>query len=335
MTIYIYSHQKAHGIKVIIDNLLRSFKNRGISCMVISTLKGRDKSDIIIPYSVKEANELIQSGLSTKIAFCADAVTLGFRNKIKHYLKVGNVFNYDFFYSIYAYLKYIPLEKKMLQSYAKCILVSPSDIGYMERVYKVPISKFIYAPNGVEKQAEIQRTRSEVFRIGILSPWVSKPITEESKWFINKYFRKYSKTHNNIELILAGRGARIRQFEGMKNVKVLGEVASLEDFFSNIDVMISANPKGCGILNRILDSFSYRVPVCGVPGSFSGFPNSEGCYLKFSTYREFCEIIEEIMKRRDQLSTVADNAYSYIQEHHNWDQIYEGLVNDIIKEIEK
>lgn len=333
MKLYIYSKQNAHGIVIIVNNLIDAFKRNGIDCERVETLAGRTSEDFIIPYGVMESNELIDSGLPTKVCFPADAITLGYLNKIKFYLKIKHVFNYDFFYSIYAYLKYKPKEKRMVESFNTNILVSPVDIDYFKKRINPSDSKYIYVTNGIDLSEPADKTSSSVFRIGILSPWQSRQIFEESNWFITKYFKKYAKTHPNVQLLIAGRGPRCKVFEGMENVQVLGEVSSLKDFFSNIDVMISSNPKGCGILNRVLDSFSYKVPVLGHVGSFSGFPNSEGCYFSFGNYKSFCAQMDLMMNNPDEMERRANKAYEYILKNNNWGELYDNLVNKLIETI--
>ena len=333
MKTYIYSKQHAHGIDIIVNNLIDAFKRKGIECERIETLVGRTADDLIIPYGVMEANELIDSGLPTKICFPADAITLGYLNKIKFYLKINHVFNYDFFYSIYAYLKYKPKEKRMVESFDTNILVSTVDIDYFKKHINPSDSKYQYVTNGIDQNETVDETFSNTFRIGILSTWHSRQIFEESNWFITKYYKKYAKTHPNVHLLIAGRGPRCKVFDGMQNVQVLGEVSSLKDFFSNIDVMISSNPKGCGILNRVLDSFSFKVPVLGHVGSFTGFPNSEGCYFSFDSYESFCSQMDLMMKNRDEMKKRAEKAYDYIIKNNNWIKLYDNLVNKLIETI--
>lgn len=330
MDIYIYSRQHAHGIVVIVNNLIEAFKRKGFECERIESLEGRTSNDFIIPYGVMEANELIDSGLPTRVSFPADAITLGYRNKIKFYLKINHFMNYDFFYSIYAYLKYRPKEKKMIDSYETNILVSPVDIKYFKENFNKSDEKYRYITNGIELNEIADRTKSQEFRIGILSPWQSRQIYEESNWFIKKYFCKYVKTHTNVKLYIAGRGPRCKEFEGMQNIKVLGEVSSLNDFFSNIDVMISSNPKGCGILNRVLDSFAYKVPVCGIDASFTGFPNSDNCYFSFTDYKSFCEVMDEMMNHPEELDLKSRNAYEYIKANNDWKVLYDDLISEIV-----
>lgn len=178
MKIYIYSKQHAHGIVIIVNNLIDAFKRKGIECERIETLAGRTADDLIIPYGVMEANELIDSGLPTKICFPADAITLGYLNKIKFYLKINHVFNYDFFYSIYAYLKYKPKERRMIEAFDKNILVSPVDINYFKKHINPSDSKYLYVTNGIDLCETSDNIPSKIFRIGILSPWHSRQIFE-------------------------------------------------------------------------------------------------------------------------------------------------------------
>ena len=331
MKVYIYSKQHAHGVAVIVNNLMSAFKRNGVDCVRIETLVDRCSEDFIIPYGVKEANELIESGLPTRVCFPADAITLGYLNKIKFYLKINHIFNYDFLYSIYAYIKYKPKEKRMIDSFDTNILVSPVDIDYFKKHINPSNIKYIYVTNGIELGEPTYQTSSSVFRVGILSTWKSRQTFEESNWFITKYFKKYARTHRNVQLLIAGRGPMCKVFEGMQNVHVLGEVSSLKDFYSNIDAMISPNPKGCGILNRVLDSFSYKVPVLGHVGSFTGFPESEGCYFSFENYNSFCAQMDLMMNNRDEMKNRANKAYKYILKNNNWNKLYDNLVTKLIE----
>lgn len=338
MKIYIYCTQNAHGIKIIIDNLKKAFIRKGIECEHISSLRDIEKCEIIIPYGVKDSLKLLKNDYNADVVFAADAITLGFKNKILHYIKFKRIWSYDFWYSIYGYLRYYIEEKKMLKNYKKIILVSMRDIDYLHETYHSPIEKFIYATNGIDRVDKLKKhKRQHRLSLGILATWYSSQIIEESKWFIEEIYIPYVKSKKNkeIELILAGRGPKIKQFEGLKNIKVIGEVDSLGDFFSQIDVMISSNPKGCGILNRVLDSFAHRVPVCGVSESFSGFSEAEGCYMTFSNLNDFSSLIEIITDDEHFTRKVADRAYLYIKRKHDWIQIYDDLVEKLLDHYKK
>jgi len=94
-------------------------------------------------------------------------------------------------------------------------------------------------------------------------------------------------------------------------------------------VFLSLSPKGCGILNRVLDAITYRVPVAGIEASFTGFPMSESAFAKFCDYSSFCNCINKL-KDKEYREKIEENAYRYARTNNNWDINYERLA-DIIK----
>ena len=139
--------------------------------------------------------------------------------------------------------------------------------------------------------------------------------------------------HTNTVLKLAGRGRKINRFQNQEGIEVLGEVKDLADFFANIDVFISSNPKGCGILNRVLDAFMYKVPVLGHVASFSGFPSSDGICYKFNNYCTFESALEYITTNRTDAWKRVEKAIEYTKENNNWERNYQELVEKLMKTI--
>jgi glycosyltransferase involved in cell wall biosynthesis len=250
-------------------------------------------------------------------------------NKIKHYLRVGHFFHKDFLYSIYAYLRYSLYEKQIVKRYQKVVLVSQTDIDYLRRGEDK--NKFICLRNGLNiPQFVSKKTTSNLFRIGILSVWDSFQSNEENRWFLKKYVPKYVKNHPDVEFILAGRGSRIHEYISVPGVKVIGEIDSLDTFFSNIDVLLSPNPKGCGILNRVLDAIAYKTPVIGHTGSFSGFKGMEKGFMSFDDYDSFCTVVEKI-KNKDLQASLVSESYKFALEYFNWEKNYKEFIDQYVK----
>lgn len=330
MNVFIYTSQTAHGIIVIVDNLVQAFKKKGVECTHITHLDGISKNDIVIPYGIKEATEIIGGGFKPQVAFLADAISLGYLNKIKHYLSIGHIFNYDFWYCIYGYLRYSHSEKKVSQYYKDIIFVSERDIEYMKQKYTQSTCNYICAPNGAPSIGEIKpHVKSSVTRLGILSPWGTRQTFEESNWFVTQYFDKYHKEHPDVILKIAGRGPLSNRFKGLPGVEIIGEVDDLADFFANIDVFVSSNPKGCGILNRVLDAFMYRVPVLGHEASFSGFPNSDDICYKFKDYQSFNENLSKLITDPTEASKRVELAVNYVSKYHDWEKNYKELISKL------
>ena len=335
MNIFIYSKSiKPNGIKVITDNVIKACKRKGINCSHISSIENCKKNDIVLSYGVLESYENIKKGGRSQFSLLVDAVTLGYLNKIKFYLKVGNIFNYDFFYSIYAYFKFRPMEKYVCQNYEKIVLVSATDIEYLSKSFSVPREKFLCVPNGayLPESIVIRHKKDAKIRLGLLASWGAKQTYQESAWFVNKYFSRYSLTHPDVELVLAGRGPFINKLRGIPNVKIIGEVPNLKDFFGSIDAFLAVNPKGCGMLNRVLDAFAHRVPLVALNSAMTGFRDSENLYIPFSDYKSFEQAINSVVTNDKDNEEMVTKAYEYILKNNNWECNYNELVDYILSE---
>ena len=232
MKFYIYSAVNASGINVLYESFERSCRKCGIACERIKTLSGLQPSDWVVPFGIKEAYEVMQAGLNTRLAFLVDAYTLGLKNKLCFYLKRGYIFHYDFFYSVYAYFKYLRREKVVLKTYRKLALVSEHDIYYLKSLLPETQAEFLCVQNGANFEDEIaSKTSSDHFRLGILSPWGTKMTSEESVWFVKEWFPNFAARHSDIKLYIAGRGPFIERMRGVPNVEILGAVPSLNVFF--------------------------------------------------------------------------------------------------------
>ena len=238
------------------------------------------------------------------------------------------IFNKEFIYSLFAFIKYRYEECVISRMASKIMVVSQVDADYLKKISGTR-AKFIVVPNGANFEQLTEKHKSDCLRMGILSSWGSPRALEENNWFIQTYYKKYVLTHPEVKLILAGRGCLIEKFRDVKNVEIMGEVNSLNEFFSNIDVFISVNPKGCGILNRVLDAFAHKTIVVGVDKSFSGFKYMSS-YLTFDDYTSFKNTINYIGKNPDKIRQIEEAAYLDVKKYNDWDKNYEYFINELL-----
>lgn len=317
----------SYGILVIVDNLIRVAVNNGIPARHIIQLSDAEEGELVIPYGPLETKEMIDDGKSPIISLLVDAISLGARNKLTHYIRVGHIFHKDFWGTIPRYIKWYFLDRNIAKNVRNIMLVSKTDGEYLKRYNKN--LNIIICPNGCSNVKIKPHTKSPKYRLGILSSWATENTFEENNWFIKKYFLKYAKDNPDVELILAGRGQLLKRLNNQPQVRVLGEISDLADFFSNIDVFIAANPKGCGILNRCLDAFAYKVPVIGNSGAFSGFRYMEDSYLVFNNYKEFVKQADALKNNSELRLSLANNAIQAMQEYNDWDKNYTQLLDQI------
>lgn len=320
-----YPQTDSYGIMVIIYQFLEACKRKGIDCSYVTNIEGRKKEDIIIPVLTEPAIYLSRKGFPRKLIILIDAYTLGELNKIKFYFRHGLILKYDFFYSCYAYIKNIFQEWFVSKVYENVLLVSYTDIDYLKK-FSSKKTRFLCAPNGVNRPVVSPKSTSKVLRLGILSSWSNRVSYEENDWFIRSIYKKYIKEHKNVELHIAGRGKFLENYRNCQQIKCIGEVDDLNDYFKDIDIFLVVNPKGCGILNRVLDAFSYKTIVLGHEKAFTGFRYMDNAYIEFSDYKSFEDGIDYIVNNPSDVKIKIENAYLQIIEHNDWGKNYDKIV---------
>lgn len=327
--VYIYSYKNAgHGTDVIINNLIAALNRLEVSVQVVHNIEKLDKDSIIIPYGVSLAERQIQLGYRCELVLLVDAVTLGYRNKIKDYIR-NRYFCSDLIYSLLVLIKDTWGERRVLKEFENAMLVSMIDIAYLRKKYA---NNYLYVPNGVNVDKNIiSKKKSEKIRLGIMCGGRIKQNYNETAVFVKKYLARYLKEHPNVECIISGDGVYNYKFEGIYGIKVIGRVKELSDFYSSIDVFVSPISKGCGVINRVLESLAYGVFTIGHKGSFTGVSDLKEGYKCYGTYDEFVECMDFYLNNPDKVKQYINNAKHYIAENRQWNQIYDEFAEKVVK----
>ena len=190
--------------------------------------------------------------------------------------------------------------------------------------------RYFFIPFGVRiPDKECLKIGDSKIRLGILSNWTEVSLSE-CRWFIEDYMPEIVDRFENIELVIAGNGAseRIKQYFISKSfIRYLGKVEDLNSFFDSIDIYVATVPRGCGILNKVLDAFAYKTFVIGNRESFSGFIGMQNSYMICDTVHDFCNVLNLFKDRRAVVNEYVENAYNYILKNNNWKDNYSNFVN--------
>lgn len=320
----------SYGVLVIVDNIIKVGLRRNIVCRHITSLADAKEDEVILPYGTLETIEMIKAGKTPILSLLVDAISLGVRNKFWVYTKTFQICNIDYIYSLLRIFKWGYLDRRIAKTVKNVMVVSETDGNYMKQINKR--LNVIVCPNGITESVYKPHVPSNKLRLGILSSWNSIGSYQENNWFLRSYYPRFAKLNPNVELVIAGRGAYANRLRDLPQVRVLGEVENLADFFCNIDIFLSVNPKGCGILNRCLDAFVHKVPVIGHKGSLTGFTYMQDSFLSFNTYNEFVLAVKRLSNEDGLSARLVDNAYREVVAHNNWDNNI-GYLLDQIKEI--
>ena len=320
-TVYIYSYDNAgHGTDVIVYNLIDALQRIGVEAKSIHSIDDLDRGSIVIPYGVSLAERQMKLGFKCDLVLLVDAVTLGYRNKIKNYFSNHYICR-DLFYMLLVIIKDTYGERKVLKKFGNAMLVSMTDIDYLKKKYPC---NYIYVPNGVTVKNTIAPKKSNSkITIGMMCGGYAMQNYNETAVFVKRYLVRYLKSHPNVECLISGDGTHNYRFEGLPGVRVIGKVKDLPEFYSSIDVLVSPIAKGCGIINRVLESMAYETFLIGHKGTFSGVTDLREGYKSYDTYEEFVECMDFYINNPEKVQQYISNAKKYVVENRQWSKIYD------------
>ena len=90
--------------------------------------------------------------------------------------------------------------------------------------------------------------------------------------------------------------------------------------------------KECGIINRVLDGFAFKVPVLTRPQSLLAFKDFPNCCYQYTDADSFMKAVNEIRNNRESAKIKTEKAYQFVKDRHDWTTNYKKL-KDIIEEI--
>ena len=192
---------KFPGFSIIANRMVRYIPN----CEIIDNLSKCNKSDWILPMGIVAGLNLLKEGGHCNTIFLVDALTLGFKSTIKFSWKYSSIFKKSCIFDVLRLIKYIPIERKIVEKYKKIIVVSSHDQKYLERKYKK--ANFYTVTNGVVLPSEdCIKEKQFGYTLGILHYWGCGALIEID-WFVKSYLPKLRLKYPQLKVIAAGRGA--------------------------------------------------------------------------------------------------------------------------------
>lgn len=309
---------KSPGVAVILNSIQRGLENRSIQSCLVDNLEEVPDGGLVVPYGTRECFEYIFVPGAKPLALLVDFYSEGCRNKIKFYLKRGKILYKDLYYSIVSYLRYHRKDIQVARTYDKVLMVSKTDVDKLSREAKD--CHLVLANNCVKlkETAFRQYDKTKPLKLGIIAHWMFVSI-DETRWFIDDVFKKLRPVYPGIELVIAGRGddKLANHFFRGDGVRFIGEVDSLDDFFNEINIYVATVPKGCGVLNKLLDAFSYRVFSIGIQASFSAFTELKDGYVVCNRFEDYVKAIQMYCDDQEKVMRMVENAYEYVKRTHS------------------
>lgn len=177
------------------------------------------------------------------------------------------------------------------------IAIQNEEADYFISVTNVPV-KLI---NHLESKHFLGRSYSSLKKIGFVGS--GNHINQHSMdEFLNEYL-KHPVSNKDIQIILAGKICEKIKVQH-KNIILRGIVDNLENFYSEVDLIINPLTFGTGLKIKSIEALSYGVPIISTKIGFEGI-NSQYKYHQFDTLLEMTECIDAIHGTPDKLLELA------------------------------
>lgn len=296
---------KRNNISSAINNQV---KLHCIACVISFTLN--------LSYAL--AKQLSIDSNVTKIGFLMDCMKLNARSIRKTKRNLIPKIKYALREVLYTYK-----EKRCLNAFKRCVFVSPVDGDYVRRHYSKSKARIVVIPNGISlPTAYFARKEDAGITIGCLTGFGKETIENDLKRLIFEIFPRILESNPSTELVIAGRGAPdsfVTAIKELPNVRFLGFVENLIDFYSCVDLIVSTVSKECGILNRVLEAWSYGKAVIGYKKNFLAFEKAKENHHFFvaENPQDFAESIRLIREGVLQLPA-SDDLTNFVKENYSW-----------------
>lgn len=267
-----------------------------------------------------------------------------YRKNIKFKQTIALLVDSEFFYasSVLSTLSLKKSPKQYLHTLAKKVLYKSrervcltkfSDVLYVSRVdeefvkckYKAIRAKLHVIENGIvaPESIKVRKHDYENFRIGFLSTYSPGVINENLRPIVEVVMPSVIKTHPNAKLVVAGRGEEeflTRYFKQYDYVEYKGAVDSLESFYEDVDIVLPLTLKRNGILNKILEAWSYGKCVVAYDYNFYAFKEAkkDKHYICDTDIRKIANKVIDIINQDVDIDKIGFKSRQMVIEKYDW-----------------
>ena len=113
------------------------------------------------------------------------------------------------------------------------------------------------------------------------------------------------------------------------NVHLLGFVDDLKECYSAADVALNPITEGAGTNVKVIEYFSYCLPVVTTPFGARGIPAEEGTHFVVAELPEFESVLTDVYRGEIDRERIGTNARRLVDERLNWEQVSEELFEEM------
>ena len=172
-------------------------------------------------------------------------------------------------YSWYSYSQ--EDEAKALNRADMVIAITQKDAEYFTSICSAKVETLGH----LELQKFTQKQYNKLSKIGFLGGNHAGNTIAINTFL--EYFYAHSTLQENIKIVVAGTVCNAIKHQH-KNLKLLGKINKLEDFYHDVDLAISPVTAGTGQKIKSIEALAYGVPITSTTEGFTGIDSQEACH---------------------------------------------------------
>ncbi len=228
------------------------------------------------------------------------------------------------------------LEKRVFEKVHRIMTVSESDMNEYVKQFPTLKDRFITVRNGVNipdaaSLTSCERQRHTLLFVGSLR---HPPNLHGLKWFVENSWGIIAENYPDAVFEIAGYGEisdKDRElFDNKKGVRFLGFVEDIHPFFRKASCMIVPLFSGSGTRMKILEAFSFGLPVVSTTVGAHGLMYTHGHDILITDDAEkMAEYVSKLFDDTQYAETMAQSGYALASGEYGWDNIGEKLIREI------
>lgn len=296
--------------------------------------------------------ELISNKFDIMIIEQVELINLGifYKKKFKKIIYDAHNFDTELAYEMYQrkeilrfdYLTIKSIESKLYKTIDILWTCSERDASLFREVNKGDISQIDIVPNGTripdyKKDKSINRTidisqKPFILFVGSLD---YKPNNDGLIWFITNVI---SEIGCEFEFLIIGSGSPSKKLKDLIvnsiNVRFLGCVESLEDYYNAVDVVVIPILSGSGTRLKALEAMSYGCAIVSTLKGVEGINISKEVIIENDAVL-MAKSIQELIENPSYCRDIGNKARTLVEKSFDWNMVGQKMKRSIEMSFEK
>ena len=289
------------------------FYNPSLRKLVDSKISGHD---LLLAHLIRVSDYAIGKAVPA-ICEMTDAISM-------NYERAGRTKGRSLKRFIYAFerKRCLDSERKCLEGFDGCVVVSPTDRQYLTDRYPEYSAKMHVIPNGVRiEDFDCARDKVEKGKIVFIGNMRTLQNSDAAAYFAKEVFPGLREKRKDASFWIIGAdpGREVLALSSIPGVVVTGRVDDVRESAHDAEASVCPVRIGAGIQNKVLESMAMGIPVVTTSIGAQGLAAKDGVHFKVAdSPAEFIEGVMDIFNDRSKAQALSKKAKALVQESYSW-----------------